>query len=144
LELTAKSISDQLPSKTEESLWQKKNKLERLGVAALSVFGMGVLGLLLYLVGRKLMVSQGGLFAALGILAFIIIAGCGLLSVILFAKANELKETSGKRRLKPPDDGGDTPNLAPAKPGSITSVTERTTELLVSEGENSAGKRFSH
>jgi hypothetical protein len=144
LEMTAKSVTEQLPSQADESLLERKNKLERLGVAALSVFGIGVLGLLLYLVGYKLMVSQGKILAALGILAVILIIGCGLLSVILFAKANEVQEASGKRRLEQPDELGETARPDPlpwAKPGSGLSVTDRTTELLLTKSENDAEKR---
>jgi hypothetical protein len=143
LEITAKSVAEQLPSQADESLLERKNKLERLGVAALSVFGIGVLGLLLYLVGYKLLVSQGNILAALGVLAAIVIIGCGLLSVILFAKANDLQEASGKRRLEQPDElvGRAGPDLlAAAKPGSISSITDRTTELLFTERENNAEK----
>jgi hypothetical protein len=144
LELTAKSVTEQLPGKADESLLKRKNRLERLGVAALSVFGTGVLGFLLYLIGYKLMISQGKILAALGILAFILIVGCGLLSVILFAKANEVQEESGKRRLKQPDELGEAATANPLSagpPGSTSSVTERTTDLLLTEREKDAEKR---
>jgi hypothetical protein len=113
-------------------------------VATLSVFGTGVLGLLLYLVGYKLMVAQGKLLAALGILVFIVIAGCGLLSVILFAKANEVQEESDKRRLEqcdePRGDGYEEP-FTTRIAGSSTRLKERTTELLSTQRENGAEKR---
>jgi hypothetical protein len=144
LEMTAKSVAEQLPSQADENLLEQKNKLERLGVAALSVFGLGVLGLLLYFVGYKLLVSQGNILAALGVLAAIVIIGSGLLSVILFARANDLQEASGKRRLEQPDELSGTARpdlLEPAKLGSIPSVTERTTELLFSEKENNTEGR---
>ena len=134
LEKTVLAVSEQLPSELGENLRDRKNKLERLGVVALSIFGTGLLGLLLYLVGNKLMLSQGKIVAALGILAFIVIMGSGLLSVILFAKANEVKEESGKRRLRKPENltgSQGTEKLLPhGQRTPMASVTERTTELL--------------
>lgn len=144
LEKTAQSVVDQHPTELAQNLRAQKNRLERLGVAALSVFGTGVLGFLLYLVGYKLMISQGKILAALGILALIVIAGCGLLSVVLFAKANEVQEASGKRRLEQPDELAEAATasvLPPVHQGSISSVTERTTELLPTDRENDAEKR---
>src|SRR5688572_20229865 len=96
----AQSLTEQLPTKLDESLQERKNKLERLGVTALSIFGVGVLGFFLYMVGYKLMLAQGKILAALGLLALIVILGCGLLSVILFAKAKEVEEGTTKRRLQ--------------------------------------------
>jgi hypothetical protein len=142
LEKTAQSIGEQHPTELAQNL-RAQNKLERLGVAALSVFGTGVLGLLLYLVGYKLMVTQGAILAALGTLAFVVIAGSGLLSVILFARAKEITEASRKRRLEQPDDpaAADSANLLPPEhQGSISSVTDRTTELLITEREKGAAK----
>lgn len=136
LEKTVLAISEQLPGELDENLRDRKTKLERLGVVALSIFGAGLLGLLLYLVGNKLMLSQGKIVAALGILAFIVIMGSGLLSVILFAKANEVKEESGKRRLQPSDGliSAQRPKLSPhGERQPMGSVTERTTELLHAE-----------
>ena len=136
LEKIANSLAEQLPTKTHQSLQQQKEKLERLGVAALSVFGISVFTFLLYLMFQKLSVTQGTLIAALGVIVIAIVAGCGLLSVILFAKANELKETPAGRR------GDEEAQLSPApttgklleshqQPGF--SVTDRTTELLEAE-----------
>lgn len=136
LEKTVLAVSEQLPSELHENLRDRKNKLERLGVVALSIFGTGLLGLLVYLVGNKLMLSQGKIVAALGILAFIVIMGSGLLSVILFAKANEVKEGPGKRRLQPSDGliSAQRPKLSTAgERPPMVSVTERTTELLHAE-----------
>lgn len=144
LELTAKSVTEQLPGKVDESLLQKKNKLERLGVAALSVFGTSLLGFLLYLVGYRLMVTRGAILAVLGTLVVVVIASSGLLSVILFARAKEISEASSKRRLEQPDDpaAAATANLLPpAHQGSVSSVTDRTTELLIAEREKGAEKR---
>ncbi|MGH9961409.1 MAG: hypothetical protein ACREBC_30490, partial [Pyrinomonadaceae bacterium] len=109
---------------------------ERWGVAALSVFGVGVLGFLLYGVFQKLVLTQGVTLAALALLGLIIILGCGLLSVILFAKATEVTEASAQRRIEQP---------AELRPSEVTGkllephheptfgVTEGTTELLSAE-----------
>ena len=86
-------------------------------MASLSVFGLGVFGFLLYNVFARLLLSQGLLVAVLAVLGAIIFIGSGLASVILFAKAKELKEAPGKRQLEPPQQ--------PA-----FSITDRTTNLL--------------
>ena len=130
------SIREQLPAKPDASLEAQKNKLERLGVAALSVFGLGFLGLLIYSVGYKLMLTQGKVLAGLAMLALLVFLGCGLLSVIHFARANELKEANS--RLRGPDELGEsspTANLLnEAQVEPLPTVTERTTELLFAKG----------
>lgn len=145
LEKIAQSVSEQLPTRLEQNLQDRKTKLERLGVIALSIFGVGVLGLFLYMVGYKLMLSQGKVLAALGILGLVVILGSGLLSVLLFAKAKEVEEASTRRRLPEPDEmpeAASTSKLLPEcdlKP--IPSVTERTTKLMFTE-KQSALKAF--
>ena len=133
----AQSLTEQLPTKLDESLQERKNKLERLGVTALSIFGVGVLGFFLYMVGYKLMLAQGKILAALGLLALIVILGCGLLSVILFAKAKEVEDAAGKGRLQPPKEmpaAEGTGKLLPESyPTPVPSVAEGTTELLFVE-----------
>lgn len=134
LEKVAQTLAEQLPLKLDESLEQRKNKLERLGVAALSTFGLGVLGVFLYSLAHKLLV-QGKVLAALGLLAAIIILGCGVLSVILFAKAKDVEEEAKKRRiqpgLKPTDVTGKL--LPDMQVDAVPSVAEGTTELLLTE-----------
>jgi hypothetical protein len=137
LEKIVESLSEQLPTKLDESLQAEKNKLERAGMIALSIFGLGLFGLLLYLVGYKLMLSQGKIIAALGIIGFMVFIGCGLLSVMLFAKANEIKEAASKRQVQGPDELQQpslTTNLLPeGQLEPVPSVTENTTELLFAE-----------
>ncbi len=138
LEKIAQSLTEQLPTRLDKSLQERKEKLERLGVAALSVFGVGILSFILYMVFNKLM-TQGSILAVLGMLALVIVLGCGLLSVILFAKAGELKESSAKRQIKGPSElePSETKELLPdTHPEPILSVTERTTELLFAEKKN--------
>jgi uncharacterized membrane protein len=135
LEKVVQSLTEQLPTRKDETLAQRKQRFERLGVAALSVFGFGVLSFILYSVFYKLMISQGKVWAGLGILAVLIMLGSGLLSVILFAKANEVKEeAASKRELKPPTElttEADTRELLPeGQPAPIFSVADRTTDLL--------------
>ena len=84
---------------------------------ALSVFGLGVFGFLLYSIFSKLLLSQGLLVAVLAVLGAIIFIGSGLASVVLFAKAKELKEVAGKRQLEPPQQ-------------PTFSIADRTTNLL--------------
>ena len=142
LQKIAASLSEQVPTKLDLSLQQKKEKFEKLGVAALSVFGVGVAIPILYGIFYKMMYTQGKYIAGLGTLALIIILGCGLLSVILFAKANEVKETSAKRPVPGPPElnsGTDTRELPekPAPQPPAFSVADRTTELLGAAKERS-------
>src|SRR5262245_29270815 len=99
LEKIAQSLTEQLPTVAVQSLQERKEKLERLGVASLSVFVVGVFGFLLYNVFIKLMLTEGTLVAVLAVLGTIIFLGSGITSVILFAKAKELKEAAGRRQL---------------------------------------------
>jgi hypothetical protein len=61
------------------------------------------------------------LIAFLTVFGTALVVGCGLASVILFAKATELKEASAKRQLSPPEESREPPTL---------SITDRTTNLL--------------
>lgn len=138
LQKIAESMSEQLPTKGDLSLQQKKERLEKLGVAALSVFGAGVAIPILWGIFYKMMYTQGKVLAGLGLLALIVILGCGLLSVILFAKANEVKETPANREpaeppsLNPGQDTSELLNEARSQPPQF-SVVDRTTELLANE-----------
>jgi len=122
LEKIAQSLTEQLPTVAVKSLQERKERLERLGVASLSVFGLGVFGFLLYNIFFKLLLTQGALVASLAVLGGIIFIGSGLVSVILFAKAKELKEAAGKRQLD-----------SPQQPAF--SIADRTTNLLPVEPE---------
>ena len=137
LEKVSQSLTEQLPNASALSLKQQKEKFERLGLAALSVFGFGVGIFILYSVFYKLMVSQGKVLAALGVLALLIVLGCGLASVVLFAKANEVKEVSAGKidpaELSPERNTHEL--LSEAKPAPLYSVTDRTTSLLPVQNE---------
>ena len=139
LQKVAQTLNEQLPTKLDVSLQQKKERFEKLGVAALSVFGVGVAIPVLYGIFYKLMYTQGKVTAALGLLALIIVLGCGLLSVILFAKANEVKETPADRPLPRELANQHTAELLnESVPQTPTfSVADRTTELLVAGKEGS-------
>ncbi|HEU4835612.1 MAG TPA: zinc ribbon domain-containing protein [Pyrinomonadaceae bacterium] len=131
LEKIAQSVSEQLPSVAVKSLQERKERLERLGVASLSVFGLGIFGFLLYNIFSKLLLSQGLFVAVLAVLAAIIFLGSGLVSVVLFAKAKELKEAAGNRQLNPSGDTAETTGklLEPHQQPAF-SITDRTTNLL--------------
>jgi len=136
LEKIAQSLGEQLPARMDQSLSARKERLEKLGVGALSVFGLGILGFLLYAVGQKLLATQGGLLAILAMVGLVIMLGCGLLSVILFARAKELGEQASKRQLQPSETetGGSTRELLPeGRFEPVPTVTDRTTELLFAE-----------
>jgi hypothetical protein len=137
LEKIAQSLGEQLPTRLDESLQEQKNKLERAGLIALSIFGFGIASFLLYTVGYRLLVTQGRIMAALGLIGLILFLGSGLLSVILFAKANEVKEDANKRQVKGPGEPqkpAQTNSLLPeGQLEPVPSVTERTTDLLFAE-----------
>jgi len=127
LEKIAQSLTEQLPSVPVRSLQERQERLERLGVASLSVFGVGVGGFLLYSVFIKLLLTEGTLVATLAVLGTIILLGAGLTSVILFAKAKDLKEPAGRREIPT---GEATGKLPEPQPQPAFSIADRTTNLL--------------
>ena len=135
LQKVAQSLGEQLPTKLDLSLQQKKERFEKLGLAALGVFGGGLLIPVLYSIIYTKMWIQGKIMAGLGSLAMVVLLGFGLLAAILFAKANEVKETPANRplpdqpELQPQADTRELPeHSAPETP--VFSVVDRTTELL--------------
>ena len=133
LEKIALSVTEQLPARTNQSLQARKDRLEKMGVAALSVFGLGVLSFLLYSIGYKLMMSQGNIVAGLAIIGFVIMIACGLTSVILFARAKELGEQTKRQPQAELSNGTTKELLSEGHFEPVPTVTERTTELLVAE-----------
>jgi hypothetical protein len=139
LEKVVQVLGEQMPRQLDESLLARKERLERLGMIALSIFGAGLLGLLIYGVAYKVIFVQGRIFEALVLLALIAVAACGVVAAILFAEAKEipakrLNASSPESVLN--ETAG---NLLPEgliQP--LPSVTDRTTELLVAEKETKA------
>lgn len=137
LDKVTQTLVEQLPTKLDENLEEQKNRLEKWGVAALSVFGLGVLSIFLYGIIYKLMITQGKILGGLALLGLLVMAGCGLLSVILFAKAQEVEQAKNKRRMTSAEEL--TPRettrelLTEGRLDPVPSVTERTTELLFPE-----------
>ena len=141
LQKVAQTLSEQLPTKLDLSLQQKKERFEKLGVVALGIFGGGLAIPILYEIIYTTMWTRGNIVKGLGMLAILLVLACGLMSAILFAKANEVKEMPAKRRLPdqtelPPQ--ADTRELpkhsAPETP--VFSVVDRTTELLPQKNRN--------
>jgi len=130
LEKVAQSLIEQFPTKADRSLKQRKERLERFGVASLSVFGVAILSFILYNAFTGLMASKGVLIATLLTLVGLIVVGCGLLSVILFAKAKELNPASSNRQIPGPSEDVLTGKLLDPHRESTFSITDRTTELL--------------
>lgn len=138
LQKVAQTLSEQLPTKLDLTLQQKKERFEKLGVAALSICGAGLAIPILYSIFYTTMWTQGNIVKGLGMLALLLVLACGLISAILFAKANEVKETAANRTpieplvLKPGEDTGKLLHEpVPAQP--VFSVAERTTELLLAQ-----------
>ena len=130
LEKTALSLSEQLPEKVDRSVQQQKERLEKFGVALLSLFGICVLILLLFLLGRSLL--SKGLPGILAMIGALILITSGLASVMLFARAKYLEENSEKRRSQNLSRGGEASKelLSEGHFEPVPTVTERTTELL--------------
>ena len=133
LEKIAESLAEQRPTEFQESVKQRKERMERWGVAALSIFGGGLLIIPLYHIVK--MMIEGRVWAAVGYLALLLLLCCGLLSAILFAMAKEV----GEGKTKPATVSSDAipastaKLLPPESVSSMPSVTESTTELLQRE-----------
>jgi hypothetical protein len=135
LQKVAQTLSEQLPTKLDLSLQQKKERFEKLGIAALSIFGAGLVIPILYSIFYTTMWTQGNIVKGLGKLALLLVLACGLIAAILFAKAKDVKEAAAKRpspdqpELHPQADTRELPeHSAPETP--VFSVVDRTTELL--------------
>lgn len=134
LEKIAQSLVEQLPAKSAESIEERRDKIEKLGVVALAGSGAIVLGFLFYLIIVKMILEQGKLWPGIALLMLFI---SGLLAVVFLNYASSLKETAAKRQLRQRRESlqGEAtgkllnePHLEP-----LPSVTERTTELLYAE-----------
>jgi hypothetical protein len=133
LEKIALTVAEQLPTKVDPGLQAQKERLEKLGVAALSVFALGSLGFVLYLIIQKI-ISKGDLLTVFGMLGFLIMVVCGLASVFLFAKAKDVSEKSTKRQQQNLASDNQTKELlSEGHFEPVPTVTERTTELLTVE-----------
>jgi hypothetical protein len=143
LEKIAESLIEQRPTEFEVSLQQRKERIERWGVVALSAFGLGVLSIPIYHIIKMMM--EGRMLAGLGYLALMVLMACGLLAAILFAKAKSLDEAKAKGRIAPPEpsvQADTTAKLLAPHDGlnSMPSVTEATTELLFAEKQTTDKK----
>lgn len=140
LDKIALSLCEQFPNHKDLSLRERQERLEKWGVAALSVFGTGLGGFFLYAIIQKLLASGISLFGILAVLGLVIVMASGLLSVILFARARELGEQANKRQLQPSPtepvhstrDLLTEPRLEP-----VPTITDRTTELLFDKRKSS-------
>ena len=134
LDKIALSLNEQLPTKPDRSLQEQKERFEKLGMAALGVFGLGLFAFIAYSIVYKLMISKGDLLTGLAMIGFIIMIACGLASVFLFARANEVGKEATKRQPKELSSAESTKELlAEGHFEPVPTVTDRTTELLTVE-----------
>ena len=137
LEKIAQSLAEQLPTQIDANQLKQKERIERQGVIALSIFAAGIIGLLLYLVVYKVIFVQGRTLEGLGILAFLALISSGLVAVYLFAKANEIGQKSKSREVTGTDESlSSTPTSKLLREGyfePMPTVTDRTTDLLTVE-----------
>ena len=137
----ASELTEQLPLSVDNKSLSEKERLERIGMAALSVFGAGLFCLFLYFIVYDMMILRGKVTNGLALIGLAIMMGCGILSVILFAKAKEAEEVAGKRKVEGAANVSATRTKELLTEGNfepvpVPSVTDRTTDLLfVEKGE---------
>ena len=81
------------------------------------------------------MLTHGTLVAGLALLGATVFIGSGLVSVILFARAKELKEAAPKRHIDSSDASEATGKLLESHEQPVFSVADRTTNLLPQKAE---------
>jgi hypothetical protein len=145
LEKIALSLTEQLPEHADEPVVSsEKERLERWALAALGVFGSGIVGLLLFFIVYRMMIVQGKVLNGLALLGMMLMGACGLIAAILFAKAKEVEEAAGKRRIQKKEAATiPTPTKELLTEGHlepVNSVTDRTTELLYIEKKDAQGR----
>ena len=105
-----------------------------MGLAALSVFGLGLFSFIVYAAVTSAMSSDAGILAKLAVFGLIIMIACGFASVVLFAKANELGQEATKRKPQDLESSESTKELlTEGHFEPVPTVTDRTTELLTVE-----------
>ena len=134
----ASELTEELPLDVDNKSLSEKERLERIGVAALSVFGFGLFVMFLYFIVYKMAIVEGRVWGALALVGLAIMMGCGLLSAILFAKAKEAEESARKRKIEGAANVSTTPTKELLTEGNfeavpVPSVTDRTTDLLFAE-----------
>lgn len=137
LEKSAESLLEQMPSANEANLLRYEKSIERFGSFALG--GLGVVGivsvaaLLFYLV-QKLILSGTNIYAGILLIAFFVFA---LLSLVFVVFNESLKEKKAKLNYRANEltEAKNTGKLLEEKPFIPASVTENSTELLLTKND---------
>ena len=132
LEQAVQSLAEQLPAlELDKNLRERQARVDRLitivAGSAISIVVGGVLWGIIY----EIIIVKGEVIPGLFFLAFV--AGIILFAVLSLYRES-LRKAAGKRRLAQPTPQGETAKLqSETQPKPVTSVTERTTELLTTE-----------
>jgi len=139
LERTAESMLEQLPSAESANLLKQEQMLEKFGSIAWSGFGLVLLtaiGAIVYVVFTKMVLTGENILFGILLITFVIFAALSLSYVFLNETLKEKKQKLKSLSASELTEAKNTGNLLEEKHFEpARSVTENTTELLITEGK---------